>query len=118
VILDLIKFKEQLRRPAIRLLGGIVFSIWMPSVAVLADSNKCVDSIHVRKGGPYPHTRDGIVFANRERLLPQAPRGSYREFTVRTPGRRDRGARRIIAGTQSQFYYTDDHYRSFKRILE
>jgi ribonuclease T1 len=72
----------------------------------------------IRQGGPFPYPRDGIVFSNRERLLPAAPRGTYREYTVRTPGRRDRGARRIIASRGDVFYYTDDHYRSFRRILE
>lgn len=72
----------------------------------------------IRKGGPFPYARDGIVFGNREGLLPRAPRGSYREYTVRTPGRRDRGARRIVKSENSEFYYTADHYRSFRRILQ
>ena len=72
----------------------------------------------VRKGGPFPHQRDGIVFGNREKLLPPRERGWYREYTVRTPGERTRGARRIVAGRDGTLYYTDDHYRSFKRILE
>ena len=70
-------------------------------------------------GGPFPYRRDGVVFKNIERRLPQQPRGYYREYTVPTPGSRDRGARRIIAGEQPPvvFYYTDDHYRSFRRIM-
>ena len=72
----------------------------------------------IRKGGPYPHERDGVVFSNRERLLPARERGWYREYTVRTPGERTRGARRIVAGRDGTLYYTDDHYRSFRRILE
>lgn len=72
----------------------------------------------IRQGGPFPHSRDGTVFGNREGLLPPAPRGSYREYTVRTPGRRDRGARRIIGAKGGEFYYTADHYRSFRRILQ
>jgi len=72
----------------------------------------------IRRGGPFPYSRDGIVFGNREGLLPHAPRGNYREYTVMTPGRRDRGARRIIASAKGEFYYTADHYRSFRRILE
>ncbi|MCX7157567.1 MAG: ribonuclease [Rhodocyclales bacterium] len=69
-------------------------------------------------GGPFPYHRDGVVFKNLERRLPQQPRGYYREYTVPTPGSRDRGARRIITGEQppAVFYYTDDHYRSFRRI--
>ncbi len=72
----------------------------------------------IRAGGPFPHARDGSVFANREGLLPPAPRGTYREYTVMTPGRRDRGARRIVAVKRAEFYYTEDHYRSFRRIIE
>ncbi|MCK9380806.1 MAG: ribonuclease [Sulfuritalea sp.] len=68
--------------------------------------------------GPYPYRRDGIIFKNLERRLPQKTRGYYREYTVTTPGSTDRGARRIITGEQppAVFYYTDDHYRSFRRI--
>ncbi len=72
----------------------------------------------IRAGGPFPYPKDGAVFGNRERLLPARERGYYREFTVRTPGSRDRGARRIVAGRGGEFYYTEDHYRSFRRILE
>ena len=72
----------------------------------------------ISKGGPFPYPRDGIAFGNREKLLPQRERGWYREYTVKTPGARDRGARRIVAGRDGTLYYTDDHYRSFKRILE
>jgi len=78
----------------------------------------------IRKGGPFPYRKDGTAFFNRERLLPQRPRGYYSEYTVPTPGSRDRGARRIVAGkgstgdpaTGGEYYYTDDHYRSFRRI--
>jgi ribonuclease T1 len=72
----------------------------------------------IERGGPYPHRQDGSTFQNRERLLPSQPRGYYREYTVRTPGSRDRGARRIIAGGDPpvEFFYTDDHYRSFRRF--
>lgn len=80
----------------------------------------------IRNGGPYRYRRDGVVFQNRERLLPERSRGYYREFTVETPGRRDRGARRIVAGagstgniqTSGEYYFTDDHYRTFRRIRE
>jgi ribonuclease T1 len=72
----------------------------------------------IRKGGPIPYRRDGVVFNNREKLLPARERGWYREYTVRTPGARDRGARRIVAGRDGTLYYTDDHYRSFRRIIE
>ena len=103
----------------------------------------------IKKGGPFPYERDGIEFRNREKLLPMKARGYYREYTVQTPGARDRGARRIVAGgcgdgaagrsattgTQgdaarsspqvfaeacgsAEYYYSDDHYRSFRRIRE
>lgn len=72
----------------------------------------------IEAGGPFPYDRDGTVFQNREGLLPQRPRGYYREYTVETPGSRDRGARRIVAGGDPPevYYYTDDHYRSFRLI--
>lgn len=92
----------------------------------------------VRKGGPFPHDRDGIVFGNFEKLLPRKDRGYYREYTVRTPGVKHRGARRIVAGgcpgaareksggadgrrspapcDARELYYTEDHYKSFRRI--
>ena len=72
----------------------------------------------IKAGGPFPDARDGADFGNREALLPQAGRGYYREYTVRTPGARDRGARRIVAGRGGEYYYTADHYRSFRRIRE
>lgn len=71
----------------------------------------------IRAGGPFPYARDGAVFGNREARLPKQPRGYYREYTVRTPGARDRGARRIVAGRAGEYYYTADHYRSFRRII-
>ncbi|GEC95868.1 hypothetical protein ZRA01_19410 [Zoogloea ramigera] len=74
----------------------------------------------IRQGGPYPYRRDGITFQNRENQLPEARRGYYREYTVPTPGSRDRGARRIVTGGNppSVFYYSNDHYRSFRRIQD
>jgi guanyl-specific ribonuclease Sa len=80
---------------------------------------EAIDTLRsVESGGPFPYDRDGSVFQNREGRLPAQPRGYYREYTVRTPGSRDRGARRIVAGGQppAEFWYTDDHYRSFRRI--
>ena len=75
----------------------------------------------VRRGGPFAFPKDGIVFANRERLLPAQPRGFYREYTVATPGASDRGGRRIVCGgtrptAPQACYYTADHYSSFHRI--
>ena len=74
----------------------------------------------IRRNGPFPYDRDGIVFGNRERMLPDRPRGYYREYTVKTPGTRGRGAVRIVCGgdqrSAQECYYTDDHYRTFRRI--
>ena len=67
-------------------------------------------------GGPFPEDRDGITFENREDLLPDHPRGYYREYPVPTPGSDDRGARRIVAGEGGELYWTADHYTSFSRI--
>lgn len=78
----------------------------------------------IQAGGPFPYAKDGAVFGNFEKRLPRQPRGYYREYTVDTPGARNRGARRIIAGegprrdvrTSGEYYYSDDHYRSFRLI--
>jgi len=76
----------------------------------------------IQRGGPFRYERDGVVFGNRERILPLQARDYYHEYTVLTPGERTRGARRIICGgprtTPDACYYTDDHYRSFRRIRE
>jgi ribonuclease T1 len=72
----------------------------------------------IRSGGPFPYERDGVRFGNFEGRLPRAERGYYREYTVPTPGLKHRGARRIVAGRRGELYYTDDHYRTFTRILE
>ena len=97
----------------------------------------------VQRGGPYPYERDGVVFGNYEKLLPAAQRGYYREYTVMTPGVRHRGARRMVVGCERErtaqqrpaqqspgplrlahcrdggvVYYTADHYRTFRRVVE
>ncbi|MGY4831283.1 ribonuclease domain-containing protein [Sphaerotilaceae bacterium SBD11-9] len=77
----------------------------------------------IRAGGPFPHTQDGRSFGNRERLLPSERRGYYREYTVKTPGARNRGARRIVCGGEQATapeacFYTGDHYASFRRIVQ
>jgi ribonuclease T1 len=80
----------------------------------------------IKAGGPFPYAKDGSVFSNREKLLPPRSRGYYREYTVKTPGARDRGARRILAGAgasgdvrnSGEYYYSADHYNSFRRIRE
>lgn len=82
----------------------------------------------IKQGGPFPYERDNVAFGNYEKRLPQRERGYYREYTVKTPGIKGRGARRIVAGcalaagwpcgTDGELYYTDDHYQSFRRIRE
>ncbi|MGO4457348.1 ribonuclease domain-containing protein [Streptomyces sp. M-16] len=71
----------------------------------------------IDRGGPYAYRQDGTVFGNFEKALPKQKRGYYHEFTVRTPGERDRGARRIVTGGGGEFYYTDDHYQTFEAVL-
>ena len=93
----------------------------IPQVAAKALPPEARDTLAlIHQGGPFPHRRDGITFQNREGRLPEAQRGFYREYTVTTPGSRDRGARRIVTGGRppSVFYYSDDHYRSFRRIQD
>ena len=96
----------------------------------------------IQRAGPYPHERDDVTFGNFEKLLPAAQRGYYREYTVLTPGVRHRGARRMVVGCEreklqqqraqqppgslrlahcrdgGELYYTADHYRTFRRVVE
>lgn len=72
----------------------------------------------IRKGGPFPYAKDGAVFGNREGALPRQKRGYYREYTVKTPHVRNRGARRIIWGAGGEYYYSADHYNTYRRIRE
>ena len=95
---------------------AFAFSAEVPIAKLPPEARETVALI--KAGGPFPYQRDGAVFGNREGLLPKRERGYYREYTVRTPGERTRGARRIVAGRDGTLYYTDDHYRSFRRILE
>ncbi|MFJ4714784.1 ribonuclease domain-containing protein [Streptomyces sp. NPDC088785] len=71
----------------------------------------------IDRGGPFPYEKDGSVFGNYEHELPAERRGYYHEYTVPTPGSRDRGARRLVTGAAGETYYTDDHYESFKEVL-
>lgn len=93
------------------------------AVVALADLPPQAQQTHrlILSGGPFPYQKDGVVFFNRERQLPAKDRGWYREYTVKTPGARNRGARRIVCGgvpptKPEACFYTDDHYASFKRI--
>ena len=74
----------------------------------------------IRQGGPFPYPKDGAVFGNYEGVLPKQKRGYYHEFTVQTPRARNRGARRIVSGGDSrssgEYYYTSDHYKTFRRV--
>ncbi|MDD5295582.1 MAG: ribonuclease domain-containing protein [Rhodocyclaceae bacterium] len=99
----------------------------LPETPVHALPREARDTLAlIHRGGPFPFRRDGIVFGNFEHRLPQHPRGYYHEYTVPTPGERNRGARRIVAGegpgrdvrTSGEYWYSDDHYRSFSRIRE
>ncbi|WP_457418814.1 ribonuclease domain-containing protein [Roseateles sp. P5_E7] len=96
-----------------------------PALAEIALSELPVQAQETHRlvltGGPFPQAKDGVVFGNRERLLPRKARGFYREYTVKTPGARNRGARRIVCGgspptAPEVCYYTGDHYASFQRI--
>ena len=91
------------------------------TLAELPKEARAVDAA-IRKGGPFRYDRDGVVFRNFEKLLPVKPRGYYHEYTVPTPGAKNRGARRIVCGgaktAPEACYYSDDHYQSFRRIRE
>jgi ribonuclease T1 len=92
------------------------------TLAELPREAQATDAL-IRAGGPFQSSRDGAVFGNRERLLPSESKGYYREYTVRTPGARDRGARRIVCGgrvptSPEACFYTGDHYTSFARIVQ
>jgi len=90
----------------------------IPDVQAAALPREARDTLAlVKRGGPFPYRKDGATFGNFEKRLPVRSRGYYREYTVPTPGARDRGARRIVAGG-GEYYYTEDHYGSFKRIRE
>ena len=116
----------------------------VPAIPVEALPREAQETLQlIKRGGPFPYAKDGSTFGNREQLLPERARGYYREYTVRTPGARDRGARRIVAGgcgssarpdrqranreagpyyvapcVGGEYYYTEDHYASFRRVRE
>ncbi|HVE48284.1 MAG TPA: ribonuclease domain-containing protein [Casimicrobiaceae bacterium] len=94
-----------------------------PEIAIGELPREARDTLlRIRQGGPFPFERDGVRFGNRERLLPARPRDYYREYTVKSPGAKTRGARRIVCGGPARrpdaCYYTSDHYQSFARIRE
>ncbi|MFC5474374.1 ribonuclease domain-containing protein [Paraherbaspirillum soli] len=113
------------------LLVGLLFSFQVfargplpPDVVPLSQLPREAQAtlVLIKQGGPFPYAKDGVVFGNYEGVLPKQKRGYYHEFTVKTPRARNRGARRIIAGGNPQYsgeyYYTDDHYQTFRRIQE
>jgi len=100
-------------------LPGWAYGPPLKEVPVAQLSREAVHTLAlIKRGGPFPYSRDGITFRNREGRLPPRELGYYREYTVPTPGAQDRGARRIVAGAREEFFYTEDHYRSFRRIRE
>lgn len=93
----------------------------LPQVSVAELPKEARDTLAlIHAGGPYPYAKDGTIFSNREHILPKQPRGYYHEYTVKTPGSRDRGARRVICGGKPPVacYYTDDHYSTFRLIKQ
>ena len=96
--------------------GGLE-SLPVITVAELTDEARATLRA-IKQGGPFAYPRDGVVFNNFERVLPKRERGYYHEYTVTTPGANNRGVRRIISGEADEYYYTADHYQTFKRIRE
>lgn len=91
----------------------------MPVIAASALPLEGRETLHlIKQGGPFLYARDGTIFSNFEKRLPKRERGYYHEFTVKTPGVRNRGARRIVCGQPVECYYSADHYRTFRRIIE
>lgn len=91
----------------------------LPSITLAELPNEARTTLRdIKRGGPYRYQRDDQVFNNYERLLPAQSRGYYHEYTVTTPGVKTRGARRIVSGAGDEYYYTADHYQTFKRIRE
>lgn len=92
---------------------------FVATISVAALPPEARDTLRaIKQGGPFAYDRDGVVFGNFERILPAQARGYYHEYTVKTPGARNRGARRIISGMPGEYYYSADHYQSFNRIQE
>ncbi len=91
----------------------------LPIIAVAELPVEARDTLRaIKQGGPFTFPRDGVVFNNFERVLPEHERGYYHEYTVATPGASNRGVRRIVCGPLPECYYTGDHYQTFKSIRE
>ncbi|MFD9733683.1 ribonuclease domain-containing protein [Umezawaea sp. NPDC059074] len=88
-----------------------------PKAALSSLPTQATDTVRlIQRGGPYPYSQDGATFQNREKILPACSTGYYHEYTVKTPGSSTRGARRIITGNGGEYFYTADHYASFKLV--
>lgn len=93
---------------------AVLSEVWLSSLPPQARDTLRL----IKQGGPFPYPRDGVVFSNRERILPSQYKSYYHEYTVPTPGISHRGTRRIVSGVVGEYYYTGDHYQSFQRIKE
>ena len=117
-------FRRLLLLCVLSLCAGLATAKELPGVVFVQDLPREAQSVLllIKQGGPFPYAKDGVVFGNYEGILPRQKRGYYHEYTVKTPGARNRGARRIVAGgdpaSSGEYYYTDDHYQSFRRIKE
>ena len=113
---------ESARTPGGTSLAGTVLPATIDGFRVVTPGDLPPEAQHtldlIDQGGPFPYRQDGVVFQNREGVLPHKPGGYYHEYTVVTPGSRDRGARRIITGSNSEIYYTEDHYVTFVRVVQ
>ncbi|HED3881488.1 TPA: RHS domain-containing protein [Enterobacter hormaechei subsp. hoffmannii] len=85
----------------------------------MREVQKTIDNIKLNRPA-FP--RDGIPFENNFKISPDSQRlntgsGPYREWTVKTPGVGNRGARRIVVDTKTgQAFYSHDHYNTFIEI--
>jgi ribonuclease T1 len=124
-------FAAAMLRNGILLLLGLLLSFQVFARESLPQDTVALDQLPseaqttlmlIKQGGPFPYAKDGVIFGNYEGALPRQRRGYYHEYTVKTPRARNRGARRIIAGgnpqSSGEYYYTDNHYQTFRRIQE
>lgn len=121
--------REYLRKSAMFLVAVLFSTVVCAQEGLLGDIPAAELPIEAREtialikeGGPFPYAKDRSIFGNYEGHLPRKRRGYYREYTVKTPGLTHRGPRRIVSGgtptMTAEFYYTADHYRSFRYVVE
>ena len=103
---------QDAQAPTVGQVSGLPIILWNDLPPEAQETIELID-----QGGPFPYDKDGSTFGNREGILPDRPHGYYKEYTVITPGSRDRGARRIVGGADGELYYTDDHYDSFREVV-